>query len=47
MKVSVAVIIALVCVMGLALADYGGYSYMPYYPAGQGSGAKGDYGSMF
>jgi hypothetical protein len=46
MKTSVAAIIALMCVVGLALADYGsaGYGYMPYYGSTQGAGGIGNGG---
>ena len=45
MKAITGAVIALVCIAGLVVADYGyggGYSYMPVYP-GYG-GNKGGYG---
>ncbi|KAL4228965.1 hypothetical protein ACF0H5_012005 [Mactra antiquata] len=42
MKLSVAIVVAIACMVGLVLADYGSYSYAPYYPTGQSAGGFGD-----
>ena len=45
MKAIICAVIALACVVGLAMANYGGYSYMPLYGSGYGSRGGSGFGN--